>query len=149
MLAREQVLASRRLSRRRPGPALLDLLQVRPLHHHHLGSAARAAADDGEDVVVGHRQPADTSRTVRLRLSGSRKDAHHQRDEVPLASYLIAFDFEHNFFPYAALRVKLVCLQRHVTSTFGHLIWDLGILSCVGTEQAPLNLDKKSVGTLK
>ena len=93
VLAREQVLASRRLSRRCSGPALLDLLQVRPLHHHHLGSAARAAADDGEDVVVGHRQPADTSRTVRLRLSGSRKDAHHQRDEVPLATYLVAFDF--------------------------------------------------------
>ena len=81
VLAREQVQSAQRLPGRCQGPALLDLVQKRQMHHHHDRHAGPVATHDRQNVGAGHREPADTLRPVSLRVLHPGQDPDYKRVE--------------------------------------------------------------------
>lgn len=93
VLAREQVQPEKRLPGRGQGPALLDLVQERQVHHHHKRQSRPAAKDHCQDPRVGHRESAQSARTVPLRILGPRQDPHYQCHEVSSSLFCFIFGY--------------------------------------------------------
>lgn len=81
VLVGEQVQPAQRLSGRGQGPALLDLLQERPVHDDHHRHPGPTAAHHRQDSRARDREPADPVGPIPMRFLRPRQDPDHERLE--------------------------------------------------------------------